>query len=176
MFFTARINLRLGGMHQSGRAPMSQASLALPTKSSGCSNGAVLFVLEPDRRQPQALGPSPWPPLASCVACSTYRLDPAQRSANKATCNSERTRNNSSFSGSRHRELWGRWIGNSSPIQPGQCRKALVIGAPAACAWGLPAPPNRRTPTAPAGGRLSNCAFRRGTQIVRRMHLHLMAQ
>ena len=86
-------------LHQPGRTPMSQASLPTP-KSSECSNGSAVG-LEPDRRHSAALKPS----LSSFVACRTYQLDPVQRSANRATCSSERTRNNSSFLDSRHRKL-----------------------------------------------------------------------
>ena len=70
---------------------MSQASLPTP-KSSECSNGSAVG-LEPDRRHSAALEPT----LSSCVACRTYQLGPVQRSANRATYNSERTRNNSSL-------------------------------------------------------------------------------
>ena len=84
---------------------MSQASLPTP-KSSECSNGSAVG-LEPDRRHSAALKPS----LSSCVACRTYRLDPVQRSANRATCSIERTPNNKSDLDGRCKELQTLWDG-----------------------------------------------------------------
>jgi hypothetical protein len=84
---------------------MLQASLLSP-KSSECSNGSAVG-LEPDWRHSAALKPS----LSSCVACRTYRLDPVQRSANRATCSIERTPNNKSDLDGRCKELQALWGG-----------------------------------------------------------------
>ena len=70
---------------QPGRTPVCQASLTT-TKSSEYSNSTAVG-FEPVRRHFVALQT----PVSSYVASRDRQHDPAQRSANKATCSTERT-------------------------------------------------------------------------------------
>ena len=70
---------------QPDRTPVCQASLTT-TKSSECCNGAAVG-FEPVRRHFVALQT----PVSSCVASRDRQHSPVQRSANKATCSTERT-------------------------------------------------------------------------------------
>ena len=89
IFFSADSGWRLDGtatsMQQPDRNPVCQASLATTESSEYSNSTAVGF--EPVRRHFFALQT----PASSCVASRDRQHDPVQRSANKATCSTERT-------------------------------------------------------------------------------------